>query len=85
MAPDEFGRDPAVQMMRRVFKRMEAVQERLIAQAGLSRFDERLRNVRTSALTAFEQAWGERAGRGEALTEADYAKVYEACFLNMLG
>ncbi len=85
MAPDEFGRDPAVQMMRRVFKGMEAAQERLIAQAGLSRFDERLRSVRVSALAAFEQAWGERAGWGEPFTEGNYVKVYETCFLDSLG
>ncbi len=57
MASDEFGGYPAVQMMRRVFKRIEAVQEQLIERSGLSPFDERLGGVRESALRAFEQAW----------------------------
>ena len=85
MESDEFGRDPAIQMMRRVFKRMEAVQGRLIEGAGLSFFDERLRGVRESALAAFEQTWAERAGQSVSLNENDYADLYEACFLEILG
>jgi len=85
MEPDEFGRDPAVQMMRRAFKQMEAAQGRLIERAGLSPFDERLRGVRESALAAFEQTWAEKAGQGASLTENDYADVYKACFLEILG
>jgi hypothetical protein len=84
MMRDEFGEDPAVQTMRRVFQRMEKVQERLIESSGLSPFDERLRAVRESVLRAFEQAWAERAGQGVSLTENDYAHVYEACFLKIL-
>ena len=84
MVADEFGRDPAVQMMRRVFKGMEKVQERLIESSGLSPFDERLREVRESGLRAFEKAWAEKAGQGVFLTEDDYAHVYEACFLKIL-
>jgi len=84
MAADEFGGDPAVQMMRRVFGRLEKVQESLIARAGLSPFDERLRRVREKALRAFEHAWAERAGRGASLIENDYADVYEACFREIL-
>ena len=84
MLSDEFGKDPAVQMMRRVFKGMENVQARLIESSGLFPFDERLREVRESALRAFEQAWAERAGQGVSLTENDYARVYEACFLEAI-
>jgi hypothetical protein len=84
MESDEFGRDPAVQMMRRVFKRMEAVQGRLIEQSGLSPFDERLRGVRESALRDFEQAWAAKAD-AVSLTENDYADVYETCLKKILG
>jgi hypothetical protein len=84
MESDEFGRDPAVQMMRRVFRRMEAVQEQLIERSGLSPFDERLRGVRESALRAFEQAWAAK-GRSVSLTENDYADVYETCLMEILG
>jgi len=84
MTSDEFGEDPAVQMMRRVFKGMEKVQERLIERSGLSPFDERLREVRELVLRAFEQAWAGRAGQGVSLNENDYAHVYEACFLKIL-
>ena len=36
MGSDEFGRDPAVQKMRRVFRRMEEAQGPLIERSGLS-------------------------------------------------
>ena len=81
---DEFGRDPTVQMMRRVFRRMESVQGRLIKQSGLSPFDETLRGIRESSLTAFERAWAEK-GRSVSLTENDYADVYKACLMDILG
>jgi hypothetical protein len=84
MMADEFGGDPAVQMMRRVFKGMEEAQARFIESAGFSPFDERLREVRESVLRAFEQAWAERAGQDASLTEKDYAHVYEACFQRVL-
>jgi hypothetical protein len=84
MESDEFGRDPAVQMMRRVFRRMEGVQARLIERSGLSPFDDRLRGVRESALRAFEHAWVAKA-RAVSLTENDYADVYEACLMDILG
>ena len=84
MVADEFGRDPAVRMMRRIFKEMENVQARLIESSGLSLLDERLREVRESALRAFEQAWAEKAGQGVSLAEADYVHVYKACFLEIL-
>lgn len=84
MMRDEFGEDPAVQTMRRVFKGMEKAQKRLIESSGLSFFDKRLRAIRESALRAFEQAWAQRAGQGVSLTENDYAHVYEACFLKIL-
>ena len=84
MMRDEFGEDPNVQMMRRIFQRMEKVQERLIANSGISPFDERLRAVRESVLRVFEQAWAERARLSVSLTEDDYARVYETCFLKIL-
>ena len=84
-APDEFGRDPGVRMMRRVFERLEKVQASLIAQAGLSPFDERLRGIRETALAVFERAWADRAGRRASLTENDYAGVYEASFREVLN
>lgn len=83
MESDKFGRDPAVQMMRRVFKRMEAEQGQLIERFGLSPYDERLRGVRESALRAFEQAWATKARSG-TLSENDYADVYKACMMEIL-
>jgi hypothetical protein len=82
--PDEFGGDPNVRRMRRVFAWMERGQEALLKAAGLSPLDERLRCCRERARTAFEKAWACAAGRGLELTEADVGTLYVLCLARML-
>ncbi len=43
---DEWGHDPSVQSMRRVFSWMEEAQQELLGHLDISLFDKRLRNVR---------------------------------------
>ena len=43
---DEWGKDPAVQMMRKVFRQMELAQGELLKAAGISIWDSRLRRWR---------------------------------------
>ncbi|MBN1847663.1 MAG: hypothetical protein JW932_03680 [Deltaproteobacteria bacterium] len=54
---DEWGKDPSVQIMRRVFKAMEAAQARLLHELGISLYDLRIRAWREKALALFERAW----------------------------
>ena len=82
--PDEFGHDPAVQMMRRVFKQMEMRQKKIIQRAGLSPFDPRLRRIREKALTDFERTWANQARSSTPVSEDDYAILYENCLLERL-
>ena len=54
---DEWGHDPSVQSMRRVFCFMEEAQQQLLRDLNISLFDQRLRRGREHALKLFEQAW----------------------------
>lgn len=82
--PDEFGHDPAVQMMRRVFKQMEMRQKKIIQQAGISSFDPGLRHIRQKALADFERTWASQARSSAPVSEDDYAILYENCLLERL-
>jgi hypothetical protein len=60
---DEWGRDPGVRAMRRVFARMESFQEEFLASLGISPHDPRLRPWREKTLKSFERAWADMARR----------------------
>ena len=79
MAPDDWGRDPAVRQMRGVFAGMEQVQRALLEQARLSPFDGRLRSLRETALRLFEKAAAHAAARGIGLTDGAMIGIYTGC------
>ena len=81
---DEFGRDPAVQAMRRTFGAMEKAQQRLLEAAGLPGLDRRLRVWREQALRLFEQAWGKAQRRGVVGSEEGVATLYLICLARIL-
>lgn len=81
---DDWGRDPQVKAMRRVFALMEKLQKRLFEQIGISPFDERLGPWRRAALRMFEQQWAETARRGGPLGDEDVAKAYLDCLVKVL-
>jgi len=81
---DEWGHDPSVQSMRRVFSRMEAIQKELLEQSNISHFDGRLRGMRNEALNLFEGARA-RAGRVSLrMGEEELARLYTHCILRVL-
>jgi hypothetical protein len=82
---DEWGHDPSVRMMRRIFARMEESQEDLLKRLKLSPLDGRLRRVRESARHLFEQAWPEGQRKGLTRKEEDAATLYLHCFVRMLN
>ena len=86
MAPqDDWGNDPSVQMMRRVFARMEESQRDLLERLKLSPMDERLRRVRELARNLFEQAWPQAQRKGMTKNEEDAATLYLHCFVKILN
>ena len=82
---DEWGHDPAVQGMRRVFARMESLQVDLLERLNLSPFDERLRRCRELSRNLFEKAWPLAQQSGLTRTEEDAASLYLHCFVTILN
>jgi hypothetical protein len=82
--PDEWGGDPSVRAMRRVFAAMEAAQKEFIANLGLSPFDSRLRRWRERTLAAFDSSWARAAGAGVELSEEDAGALYVRCLGKIL-
>ncbi len=84
MDNDEFGRNPAVRRMRRVFSQMEKLQQIMIESVAVPPLDRRLRVWREQALQLFEQAWARAGRRGIARTEEEAALLYAHCLARIL-
>jgi hypothetical protein len=76
---DEWGRDPSVRAMRRVFAAMEAAQKEFMKNLGLSPFDQRLRRWRERALGVFDVLWARAAGADLELGEEEAGALYVQC------
>jgi hypothetical protein len=76
---DEWGRDPSVRAMRRVFGAMEEAQKHFLTALELSPFDYRLRRWRERALAAFEASWARGARAGVELGETEAGTLYVRC------
>jgi hypothetical protein len=81
---DEFGRDPQVLYLRRVFDRIETTQKSFLDQSGVLPFDERLKRARESALHLFERGWMMSNRKGIQLSEEELGLLYLACLARML-
>jgi hypothetical protein len=82
---DEWGHDPAVQGMRRVFGRMESLQRDLLERLNLSPLDERLRRCRELSRNLFEKAWPLAQQKSLVHNEQDAASLYLHCFVMILS
>jgi len=76
---DEWGRDPSVRAMRRVFAAMETAQKEFIKRMDLSAFDPRMRRWRERALAAFDASWARGARAGLELSEPEAGALYVHC------
>ncbi len=81
---DEWGNDPSVQSMRRVFSFMEEAQAQLLKDIHISPFDQNLRRGRQYALELFEQAWPLAIKKGVITSEKDAAPLYLHCLAQAL-
>jgi hypothetical protein len=84
MDDDEFGRDPAVRSMRRVFAQMEIVQHRMLEAVALSPFDRRIGVWREQTLHLFEKTWRRAGKTGLTRTEEEVAILYAHCLARIL-
>ena len=82
---DEWGHDPSVQSMRRVFSFMEEAQRELLTRLNISFFDRRLRHSREQALEIFERVWPVAIRSGMVMNEKDAVPFYVHCLARGLG
>jgi hypothetical protein len=81
---DEWGQDPSVQKMRRIFSFMEEAQHKLLRDLNISLLDQRLRRLREQALERFEQGWPLAIRKGIIVSEEDAASFYLHCLARAL-
>ncbi|OGQ07707.1 MAG: hypothetical protein A2026_02895 [Deltaproteobacteria bacterium RBG_19FT_COMBO_46_12] len=82
---DEWGHDPSVQSLRRVFSYMEKAQHELLMDLNISLFDNRLRSVREQALELFERVWSMAVRQGIIGDEREAAPFYIHCLVRALS
>jgi hypothetical protein len=81
---DEWGRDPSVQIMRKVFKAMEKAQHALLSRLDISPYDLRIRKWREQSLALFEEAWEVANRNGISMDEAMASAVYCHCLAKVI-
>ena len=82
---DEWGHNPSVQSMRRVFSYMEEAQQELLRHLNISLFDKRLRRVREQALERFERVWPMAVRQGIIGNEKEAAPLFIYCLTKALS
>lgn len=81
---DDWGRDPAVRAMRRLFSQIEADQKELLGQLELSPYDMRLRPCREEAKDLFERMLSLSGAKGRGQDDVDAATLYLHCLTRAL-
>jgi len=81
---DEFGHDPSVQRMRKIFSSIEKAQWDMLEKMKISTFDDRLRNIRKTALDLFGKSFPLAVSKGMELDEKESAGLYAFCFAQSL-
>jgi hypothetical protein len=76
MSEDEWGRDPSVRLLRRIFSHIEREQKGLLNHLQISPLDSRLRPWREATLRFFEKAWDAAGRQGVAWDERRTALLY---------
>jgi len=82
---DQFGKDPQVRYLRRIFAGMERKQSELLGRIGVVTTDYRLKRIREAALKHFEKAWMLAGRRGLAETEDEVEDLYILCLAKVLS
>ena len=85
MDMDEWGRDPSVQVMRKVFKGMEKSLEEILGQLDIAPYDQRIRGWLEMALAKFETSWGVANQMGIIMDETIAPVVYTHCLAKAIG
>ncbi len=85
MDMDEWGKDPAVQALRKVFKGMETSLVQIIEGLAISPYDHRIRGWLEIALPKFEKAWHLAHQTDMNLREEAAPVVYAHCLAKVIA
>jgi hypothetical protein len=85
MQKDEWGQDPNVRAMRRVFSGMEAALEQILQALAISPYDRRIRQWLETALPKFESAWQLAPRMGVGMNANDAPIVYAHCLAKVIA
>ena len=81
---DDFGHDSSVQRMRKIFSSMEKAQWDILEKLKISTFDDRLRNIRKTALDLFGKSFPLAISKGMNLDEDASVGLYAFCLVQSL-
>lgn len=81
---DEWGRDPAVKAMRKIFKVMDDAQRELFTRMEIHRYDPRIRPWREKALVLFERAFSHANRAGMSVNEKTASDIYIYCLTHLM-
>jgi len=81
---DEWGRDPAVRAMRKVFRGMEDAQGEFFSRMGIHRYDPRIRLWREKALVLFEGEISPANNSGLTVNEEIASNIYVKCLARVM-
>ncbi|MFC1882755.1 hypothetical protein ACFL2S_14850 [Thermodesulfobacteriota bacterium] len=82
---DNWGRDPSVRAMRRVFTGMEKALDDFLQQLNIDPLDHRIRGWLEQALAKYENAWGVASRMGVHMDEDRAPAVYARCLLKVIS
>ena len=82
---DEWGRDPSVQAMRKVFEAIEKSLAKILERLNISPYDDRIRGWLEETLAKFERAWGLAHQMGIPMDEQTAPAVYVRCLAKVIN
>ena len=82
---DEWGQDPSVQAMRKVFKAMETSLEEILKRLDISPYDYRIRGWLEETLAKFERSCGVAHQMGIPMNEEKAPAIYARCLARVIG
>ena len=82
---DQWGKDPSVQIMRKIFKGMEKAQHELLKGLNIAPYDLRIRRWRGQALALFERTWDVGNRMGVTMNEPTASTIYVHCLAKIMG
>jgi hypothetical protein len=81
---DDWGKDPSVRQMRRIFSAIEVRYNALLIALDINPMDQKVGQWRTKTLKMFERMWAYGSHSGMFRTEKDMADLYIHCLGNVL-